>query len=269
MEAASPDERPPDPPLSRMLPQTALFAVALLALSMTTCGRAERATFAHCAPERSSHQIQVMHVWPEDHEAGSRDAAREAIEAAVAQADDYLSASGPGHRIRWACDDGQLDIAFLRAPPVGDDGIFAYAEAVATAREAGHGRRDRLYAIFYPDGAGYEGVGESSGPGDASQGPQFAFIVEWSGYWTLHEVGHTLGAVPSKAPHQFASGHCSELNDVMCRRPEHLDQPDYEPELNCPSKPIWQFDCNHDDYYMHDGDWWDVADSPYLYLDGT
>jgi hypothetical protein len=163
---------------------------------------------------------------------------------------------------------GEIAVDPVTSPAIGDDGFVTFPEIVGAAREQGYDRSDRIYAIYYRSRQGYGEVGEATGSGDRSRGPQYALISEWSGFWTLHELGHTFGAVPGPAPHQFLKGHCLELNDVMCRRVQDLDDPDYPGivQHNCPKAPEWLFDCNHDDYYLHDGDWWDVADSPYLYL---
>lgn len=221
-----------------------------------------------CLEPSPTHAVQVIAAEPIGvGRVPARD--HDIIRRAVADADYYLAASGPGHRIRWVCSDEVVDIAVVRTPPVGVDGVVAFPEILQAVAAAGHDRRDRLYAIFYPATAGYDAVGEATGGGDRSQGPQYALMANWTGYWTLHELGHALGAVPFEAPHQYRSGHCLEQNDVMCRRIEDLDEPgDYEEilQLNCPHAPQWLFDCNNDDYYLHNGDWWDVADSPYLYL---
>lgn len=261
-------------PARRLAPPPRLLAIILLAVAgglvvLALVSTQRESQQPPCLAEaEGSHLVQVIAARPADRpEEQERGSVVARISDAVRQADDYLAASGPGHRIRWACEGRTLAIADVTAPPIGEDGVMTFAEVVTAAVEAGHQREDRLYAIFYPAGAGYEEVGEATGPGDASQGPQFAMMTEWTGFWTLHEVGHTLGAVPGSAPHQFAQGHCNQLNDVMCRRLQDLDDPDYAAvvQLDCPEAPEWLFDCNHDDYYLHDGDWWDVADSPYLY----
>jgi hypothetical protein len=69
----------------------------------------------------------------------------------------------------------------------------------------------------------------------------------------IHEIMHTLGFVPSCAPHQWRSGHVNDAtNDLMYAG----DQP-------------WQFpavlDVNHDDYFdAHIPGCLDLANSPYL-----
>jgi hypothetical protein len=220
-----------------------------------------------CERTPAPHTVQVLLAEPGG-KPRDRGHDRDLAEKAVAEADTFLAASGPGHRIRWACEAGRLSMRSIATPEVREEGLVPFADIVAAVQSVGHDRADRLYAIFYPRGEGYEAVGEATGGGDRSQGPQYALIAEWTGYWTLHELGHTLGAVPFDAPHQYKSGHCLEQNDVMCRRLEDLDDPEFPAllELNCPDAPEWLFDCNNDDYYLHDGDWWDVADSPYLYL---
>ena len=219
-----------------------------------------------CANDAAGHLVQVAYLAPEGRGPGIDPLTRRSITAAVAEADAYLTGSGPGHHIRWRCIGDALDIAAVAAPPMREDLAVTFDDLVQAAAAAGHDRADRLYVLFYPANAGYAEVGEALGSGDASQGPQYALVVEWSGFWTRHELGHALGAVPASAPHQYERGHCLQLHDVMCRRLEDKDDPRYDHLVvwTCPHGPVWYFDCNHDDYCLHGGDWWDVADSPYL-----
>jgi hypothetical protein len=157
-----------------------------------------------------------------------------------------------------------LSIEFERVGTA-DDGL-TFVELARGLRARGYNRENRLYAMFVEPNQGYAGVGEASMPETPNEAPQYALVVNWSGQWTLHETGHMLGAVPFDAPHQFQSGHCSEQWDVMCRHPleNTLLRDSGLYRLACPDAPSWYFDCNHDDYYLHDGDWWDVTDSKFL-----
>jgi hypothetical protein len=241
-------------------------AVAVAGVGAWHADREAERSEALCAQPDGRHAVQVLHALPAG---ASESESHDDIVDAVADADFYLASSGPGHRIRWACRGGEIHVERVTSPAPGNDGAVTFAEIVEAAVETGYDRPDRIYAIYYASGQGYDEVGEATGSGDRSQGPQYALIAQWTGFWTLHELGHTFGAVPGPAPHQYAKGHCLELNDVMCRRIQDLDDPAYADivRVNCPDSPEWLFDCNHDDYYLHDGDWWDVADSSYLYLD--
>ena len=71
-----------------------------------------------------------------------------------------------------------------------------------------------------------------------------------------HELLHTLGAVPSQAPHDCAppdDGHtCDNNRDIMYPVTDGTPLPDV------------LLDPGRDDYYGHSGAWLDVQDSPWL-----
>jgi hypothetical protein len=71
-----------------------------------------------------------------------------------------------------------------------------------------------------------------------------------------HELLHNLGAVPGFAPNQCrrsASHACDSTTDVM-----------YPFVGDGSTLDSVVLDFNHDDYYAHDGAWWDVQDSDWL-----
>lgn len=222
-----------------------------------------------CAPDGSTHVVRVVFGWPTNfpEPKGRLPEIRQQIEAAVSMADSYLDQSGGKQHIRWKCDGlSRLEIAVESVPNAEDDPL-TFEAIVGSLSQRGYRDARTLYVVFLEPFLGYPGVGEATMPEAPPEGPQYALIVHWTGLWALHEVGHMLGAVPGSAPHQFQNGHCSEQWDVMCRHPlenTFLAQSGLY-RLACPDNPAWYFDCNHDDYYLHDGDWWDVADSPFLH----
>lgn len=71
-----------------------------------------------------------------------------------------------------------------------------------------------------------------------------------------HELLHNLGAVPLGAPNECrtsASHACDSSTDIM--------YPFITPGSTLDSLVL---DVNHDDYYAHEGAWWDVQDSTWL-----
>jgi hypothetical protein len=71
-----------------------------------------------------------------------------------------------------------------------------------------------------------------------------------------HELLHNLGAVPEGAPHECptSSSHaCDSTVDIM-----------YPFISDGSTLDTVQLDVGHDDYYAHDGSWWDVQDSSWL-----
>lgn len=145
----------------------------------------------------------------------------------------------------------------VELPPVGYDGFnFGDARGWLNGQSP---RSDRIYVLFYDDGSPFhEGWTDSYGPCGQGEvhfgtGNALAFVDCW-GTWTLvHELGHTLGAVPLSAPNSDGGWHCSDSLDFMCYGGVQRQV--------C---PVVTFDCGNDDYFDHGGWWWDVADSPFL-----
>lgn len=73
-------------------------------------------------------------------------------------------------------------------------------------------------------------------------------------YLLLHEVTHTMGAVPDSSPHSTYYGHCWQDFDVMCYDDGGIPK-GKAMTTDCPStspRPTlfdMSFDCGHDDYF--------------------
>jgi hypothetical protein len=73
-----------------------------------------------------------------------------------------------------------------------------------------------------------------------------------------HELGHNLGAVPSKAPNRCGD---ASLGGHVCDSPSDLMFPFASQGLRLADAIL---DVGRDDYYGHSGTWWDVQDSVWL-----
>jgi hypothetical protein len=71
-----------------------------------------------------------------------------------------------------------------------------------------------------------------------------------------HELTHNLGAVPSEAPNE-----CQDEPGHVCDSTLDLLYPFLAPGFTLDQAIL---DVNHDDYYAHSGNWWDVQDSAWL-----
>jgi hypothetical protein len=73
---------------------------------------------------------------------------------------------------------------------------------------------------------------------------------------SVHELLHTLGAVPLEAPHPCPGNQahtCDDGFDVM-----------HGASYGFGGLSSWKLDAGNDDYYNHAGAWWDVRDSAWL-----
>jgi len=157
----------------------------------------------------------------------------------------------------------QLDVTTVRLPQSGSAlaplaGRFtAVFEALSTA-----GLRSQFtkYLVYY-DGPVAEGNVCGQGGSDPSGfGLAVVYYQSCAGVSTaavgVHEVVHTLGAVPRGAPNECEgenSGHtCDDPNDLLY--PSIGGEPLSEKLL----------DPGRDDYYGHPGSWLDTQDSPWL-----
>lgn len=210
-----------------------------------------------CAPKDGS-AVRLFYGVPVDRQGPTLREARPTLRSMALQADARLYRSGGEQHFRWICNRHErVKITKLSIPGIGD-GEFTYDDAVAAMRAAGHDDpTNRIYLLFYGgDSYAYCGQGSVGGQGNRTQ---YAVVARaegqcWTAGVTLHELGHTLGAVLDASPHSDGKGHCTQGKDVMCS----------DETVDCPDVSAWRFDCKNDDYYMHDGRWWDTADSVYL-----
>jgi hypothetical protein len=79
-----------------------------------------------------------------------------------------------------------------------------------------------------------------------------------------HEIGHTLGALQSHAPHAFDGAHCNDaIEDTMCEGPA--------PRRGHGRRGDQYFDFGNDDYWSPPGGtplgWWTLDLSRFLCFD--
>lgn len=90
-----------------------------------------------------------------------------------------------------------------------------------------------------------------------------AIIDCWTNSTTLHELGHTWGAVQHESQFSSKSLHCAIIESIMCYNDggSYFQEGGQMISGGCPGKV---FDCTNS--YFHHGreDLWDVANSPWL-----
>ncbi len=156
----------------------------------------------------------------------------------------------------------QLDLSVIRLGRSSSQlaSVDARFDAIATSLMAlGFTSRHTKYLVYYdgpvePDICG-QGGGNPAAIGFAIVYVQACAGVPWN-TTAAHELLHTLGAVPTGAPHMCPEpddGHvCDNLIDLM------FPFGDETPITGL------ALDSGRDDYYGHVGAWRDVQDSPWL-----
>jgi hypothetical protein len=168
-----------------------------------------------------------------------------------------------------------LDISFLRLPspassyPMSSDSdaSLTFTTLLRQLQQAGMQNQYKKYLVYV------DGIGTGSdlicgtGEGEFDTGPAYALVwlptCEPPGQTPVskdqvaaHELLHSLGALPSGAPHACPgdSGHpCDSTTDVLYPYTAGLPLASYV------------LDYNHDDYYGHPGSWPDIQDSLWLH----
>jgi hypothetical protein len=176
---------------------------------------------------------------------------------------------------------GQLDVTFFRLAT--DDAVVARGPDVREQLElelfnAGFASSAKLYAVFYDGSSAFScGAGDPQPTFRGAFGAMFLHgtppgappcdsntlggrVPGYLEFGMLHEIVHTLGFVPSCAPHarnDYAAGHVSDSRfDLMWagNEPWGTGQPDQ-----------MRLDVGHDDYYGHGhAGCPDLANSPYV-----
>lgn len=204
--------------------------------SPTLCGR--------------DHAVKLYYGKPSDGTTMPHTKPRRHIRRAARQAQAILDASGDD-TLHFTCNRRDKPrVKFVTLPPIGEDNRFTFLEAYDFITRAFGERPDRLQVVMFDRGIGGNGY-RSCGQGFI--GKPFSVVACWRGWSLLHEIGHNLGAVQNDAPHSDGSWHCAEGRDVMC----YAQEP-----RNCETLVL---DCLGGDYYVHDGAWTDIADSPFLH----
>jgi hypothetical protein len=260
------------------LVRAALAAVVLLALAGSAPAAQlalPRAT-ADRPDEVRGPQLHVVYAVPSDGADRALDT-NGAIENSVASFQRWLAAETGGATLRQDTFQGFLDVTFVRLPrsdaEIAARGVFVRDELERLLREAGHIAADKLYGVYY-DGSSTHSCGGGAWP-PTLPGSVGAMYLRgrppgappcdtnslaapgappgYLDYAMLHELLHTLGAVPACAPRHHLAGHTS-------------DRPD---DIMWAGAGAWQIpghlDPGRDDYYGHGrSDCPDLARSPYL-----
>ena len=258
--------------------RVALAAVVLLALSASApaAQRALPRATGDRPDEVRGPQLHVVYAVPSDGADRALDTTG-AIESSVASFQRWLATETGGATLRQDTFERSLDVTFVRLPRTNADiaarGAFVRDELERLLREAGHIVQDKLYAVYYDGSSAYACGGGAwpptlpgavaamylrGRPPDATPCEANSLAAPgappgYLDYAMLHELLHTLGAVPSCAPHHHLAGHTS-------------DRPD---DIMWAGTGAWQIpgrlDPGRDDYYGHGRtDCLDVARSPYL-----
>jgi hypothetical protein len=194
-----------------------------------------------------------------------------AIESSVASFGRWLAAETGGATFRFDTFEGSLDVTFVRLPrtdaEIAARGAFVRDELEQLLAAVGLADQDKLYAVYY-DGSSTYACGGGAWP-PVLRGRVTAMYLRAAGcpgtlaaagappgytdYAMLHELFHTLGAVPACAPHHHRAGHTTEPQD----------------DLMWAGTGTWpvpgRLDPGRDDYYGHGrADCPDVARSEYL-----
>jgi hypothetical protein len=208
----------------------------------------------------SGPQIHAIYVLPSDGADFSADTDG-GIDLDISNWNDWLEKQTGGRTLRIDTYQGQADVSFVRLSETGaaakaNGGTALSAVITNAVIAAGFVDAGKRYAVYYGGpaatdvggnggpyaGSGY-GILHGVNPPAAQAGSRFAAGM-------LHEVIHSLGFVPSCAPHE-AGGHVTDdQHDIM-----------YAGGGNAPNV----LDAGHDDYYgAHIPGCPDLSDSPYL-----
>jgi hypothetical protein len=180
------------------------------------------------------------------------------LAASVGSWQAWLEGQTAGKGLNLDTAGGELDITFVRLPEtdaaIAARGAFVRDEVEAQLRALGFNDPWKIYAVYY-DGTSSFACGGASWPpvlrGNVAalyrhgtphcdQNP-FAHPAGPPGYLEfamLHEILHTLGNVPTCAPHQHRSGHTSDMPTDLMWAGDGAWTPS-------------ALDPGHDDYYGH------------------
>ena len=221
-------------------------------------------------------QIHAIYVIPSDGTDRGLDT-NGTIESSVQAWNSWLASQTGGRGgLRLDTYGGALDVSFFRDPStdaeIAAQGAYVRDFLQSDLNYAGFFAPDKIYAVYYDGSSTYSCGGGAYPPllpGDvaamylhgrppgAIPCDQTTFVPNGSpGYFEfgmVHEIFHTLGFVPSCAPHETLTGHVSDAtNDLM-----------YSGDAPWQLPPT--LDVGHDDYFdTGRTDCLDFANSPYL-----
>jgi hypothetical protein len=211
-------------------------------------------------------QVHVLYVVAADVADRGLDTDGE-IAASVASWQGWLRAQTGGRGIRLDTYQGALDVTFFRLATTSDAALPRPVVAISTElAAAGFSAPDKIYAVYY-DGASTLACGDGGGPypseyltgSDSRSGTRCmgSFGVSPPGYFDfalLHELVHSLGYVPSCAPHAASQHVTDSPYDLM-----------WGGGSPWASLPDMQLDVGHDDYFeAHIPDCPDLSGSRFL-----
>jgi Divergent InlB B-repeat domain len=194
-------------------------------------------------------QVHVLYVVAADVPDRELDTTGE-IAASVASWQSWLRGQTGGRGIRLDTYQGALDVTFFRLATTSSGALPRPAVAISTElAAAGFSAPDKIYAVYY-DGTSTLTCGDGGGPypsmyltgSDSRSGTRCtgSFAASPPGYFDfglLHELVHSLGYVPSCAPHA-ASQHVFDSGyDLMWGGGPWASLADM------------QLDVGHDDYF--------------------
>ena len=251
----------------------AIFAGAL-AFAVAGSAPAAREALPRATADRPDEvrgaQVHAVYAVPSDVADRELDTSG-AIENSIASFQRWLAAETGGATLRFDTFQGSLDVTFVRLPrtdaEIAARGAFVRDELEQLLAAAGLGSQQKLYAVYY-DGSSTFACGGGAWPpvlpgrlaAEYLRAPGCPGTLAASGappgytdYAMLHELFHTLGAMPTCAPHHHRAGHTSDLPD----------------DLMWAGVGVWQvpgrLDPGRDDYYGHGrSDCLDLARSEYL-----
>ena len=229
----------------------------------------------------SGSQVHFLYVVPLDGTDRQLDTTG-AIEQSITRIKRWVVSRSGDQGLRVDTYNGVPDITFVRLPHTDAQATSVNPWPIDVIGEdlvaAGFNDPDKVYAAFYDGHSTYACGGAKSpalpklgamyllgwptnDPHPCSDAPGFGTGTDQPGYFEiglLHEVLHTLGFVPSCAPHVTELDHVDDSpTDLM-----------YHPDAKSPAGWDWShavLDFNHDDYYRaHIQGCPDLSDSPYL-----
>jgi hypothetical protein len=211
--------------------------------------------------EHNGPQVHVMYLLPSDG-------------ASVKNWQTWLQSQTGGRGLFLDTSQGELDITFARLPQTdgrySGNGLYIRDAIERDLHAAGFNAPDKIYLIYY-DGSSTAACGggpwpptlvgnvagvytrATYGQGSLCYTPSLSLSgLQYMDFAAVHEVMHTIGIVPTCAPHQTRSGHVSDSpTDLMYAG----DQPWYPSVL----------DVGRDDYFEAPiPGCLDLADSPYF-----
>ena len=223
--------------------------------------------------ERGGAQVHVMYLLPSDGSDRALDT-NGTIAASVKNWQTWLQGQTGGRGLFLDTTQGELDVTFVRLPQTDGqyaaNGIYIRDAIERDLHAAGFNTPGKIYLIYY-DGSSTAACGGGPWPPDLVGNVAGVYMratygqgslcytpslslgqIQYMDYAAVHEVMHTIGIVPTCAPHHTRRGHVSDSpTDLMYAG----DQPWYPSVL----------DIGRNDYFeAHIPGCPDLANSPFF-----